>query len=97
MGADSGRVIALGQRAQVRLVEAVPVTGGLMLEPLEIAGEEIEGGAMPDGIRRGGPRKGRAKGKPGRKDGAPSKAPGAKARAKTGKPKERRKVVRSRK
>lgn len=43
-GADTGTVIRLGQRVTVRLAEAVPVTGGLMLELLE-----IEGGAMPGG------------------------------------------------
>ncbi|MFZ1337721.1 MAG: ribonuclease R, partial [Paracoccaceae bacterium] len=42
MGADTGVTIGLGQRVTVRLAEAVPVTGGLMLELLE-----IEGGAMP--------------------------------------------------
>ena len=79
MGADTGRVISLGQRVRVRLVEAVPVTGGLMLEPLEIAGEEVEGGAMPDGFRRG-PRKGRGKGKPpGKGPTGPKRAPKGKA------------------
>ena len=39
MGADTGRVIALGQRMQVRLKEAAPVTGGLILEPIAIEGE----------------------------------------------------------
>ena len=59
MGADSGVTIGLGQRVTVRLAEAVPVTGGLMLELLE-----IEGGAMPSGrnARRGPPpRRGAAK------------------------------------
>lgn len=39
MGADTGRVIGLGQRVTVRLTEAVPVTGGLLLELLEIEGK----------------------------------------------------------
>jgi ribonuclease R len=63
MGADTGMTIAIGQRVTVRLAEAVPVTGGLMLDLLE-----IEGNAMPGGpsARRGkfAPRKvgqGRAK------------------------------------
>jgi ribonuclease R len=59
MGADTGVTIGLGQRVTVRLAEAVPVTGGLMLELLE-----IEGGAMPSGrnARRGPPpRRGAAK------------------------------------
>jgi len=52
MGADTGTVIGIGQRVTVRLAEAVPVTGGLMLELLA-----IEGGAMPSGrgARRGPP------------------------------------------
>ncbi|SEN86308.1 RNAse R [Gemmobacter aquatilis] len=49
-GADTGLTIGLGARVTVRLAEAVPVTGGLMLQLLE-----IEGGALP------GP-----KGRPGR-------------------------------
>lgn len=52
MGADTGMTLAVGQRVTVRLAEAVPVTGGLMLELLE-----VEGGPMPGGAsaRRGGP------------------------------------------
>lgn len=42
IGADTGTTICLGARVTVRLAEAVPVTGGLMLELLE-----IEGGTMP--------------------------------------------------
>ncbi|MEE4187687.1 MAG: ribonuclease R, partial [Roseobacter sp.] len=34
MGADSGQIIRLGQRATVRLAEAVPVTGGIALDLL---------------------------------------------------------------
>ena len=37
-GERSGRIIALGMRARVRLVEAVPVTGGLRFELLEVTG-----------------------------------------------------------
>jgi ribonuclease R len=44
MGADTGLTISIGQKVIVRLAEAVPVTGGLMLEMLE-----IEGNAMPGG------------------------------------------------
>jgi len=44
-GADSGLVIGIGQRVTVRLAEAVPVTGGLMLELLEIEGQGRPGGA----------------------------------------------------
>ena len=58
MGSDTGMVIGLGQRVLVRLAEAVPVTGGLMLELLE-----IDGGPLPKGRgirpgKRGAPRKG---------------------------------------
>jgi len=52
MGADTGQIISLGQRVMVRLVEAAPVTGGLILELLEIEG---------DGVARG-PRKQRGRG-----------------------------------
>ena len=37
-GERSGKVIALGMRARVRLVEAVPVTGGLRFDLLEVTG-----------------------------------------------------------
>ncbi len=52
MGADTGMTITVGQRVLVRLAEAVPVTGGLMLELLE-----LDGGAVPAGAsaRRGAP------------------------------------------
>jgi ribonuclease R len=56
MGADTGQVIALGQRVTVRLAEAAPVTGGIALELLEIDGKPPKRG-------RGTPR-GRARGKP---------------------------------
>jgi ribonuclease R len=36
MGSDTGLEIGIGQRVKVRLVEAEPVTGGLMLEIVEI-------------------------------------------------------------
>ena len=39
MGADTGLTIGLGDRVVVKLAAAVPVTGGLELELLEIAGE----------------------------------------------------------
>lgn len=47
-GEDSGRVIALGMPAVVRLAEAAPVTGGLTLEMLE-----LDGKPMPKGSSRG--------------------------------------------
>ena len=56
MGADSGRVIGLGQRVRVRLSDAVPVTGGLLFDLLEIEG---------DALRRGpAPRRGAVRGRP---------------------------------
>ena len=50
-GADTGLRIGVGQRVTVRLAEAVPMTGGLMLELLE-----LEGAALPGPSSRG-PRK----------------------------------------
>lgn len=38
-GSDTGLVIGLGQRVTVRLAEAAPVTGGVILELLEINGK----------------------------------------------------------
>ena len=55
-GSDSGLRIGIGQRVLVRLTEAVPVTGGLMLELLE-----LDGKAPPLGRRNFG------KGKPSRR------------------------------
>lgn len=49
MGADTGLTIGIGQRVTVRLAEAVPVTGGLMLELLE-----IDGGSLPTSQGRRG-------------------------------------------
>ncbi|EYD73095.1 3'-to-5' exoribonuclease RNase R [Limimaricola hongkongensis DSM 17492] len=47
MGSDSGRVIALGQRVTARLVEAAPISGGLIAELVE-----IDGATMPRGPSR---------------------------------------------
>jgi len=47
-GADSGLRIGVGQRVTVRLAEAVPMTGGLMLELLA-----LEGAALPGPGSRG--------------------------------------------
>lgn len=54
-GADTGLTIGIGQRVTVRLTEAVPVTGGLILELLEIEDRALPKGQAPRG--RGGPRK----------------------------------------
>jgi ribonuclease R len=44
IGADSRRVIGLGARVTVKLAEAVPVTGGLLLELLTLDGEDAPRG-----------------------------------------------------
>ncbi|MEP0964488.1 MAG: ribonuclease R [Roseobacter sp.] len=41
MGADSGQIIGLGQRATVRLAEAAPVTGGIALDLLALEGTKL--------------------------------------------------------
>jgi ribonuclease R len=48
-GEETGLVLGLGQRVTVRLVEAAPITGGLILELLS-----VEGKSRPSGHRRGG-------------------------------------------
>ncbi|WP_425101726.1 ribonuclease R [Tropicibacter sp. S64] len=60
MGSDTGRLIGLGMRAKVRLVEAAPISGGIALELLELDDEgyqSVPGGRGPRGRGRG-PRKG---------------------------------------
>lgn len=49
MGADTGLSLGIGQRVTVRLAEAIPMTGGLMLDLLT-----VDGAAMATG-RRGKP------------------------------------------
>jgi len=44
MGSDTGLMIGLGQRATVRLAEAVPVTGGIALELLALDGQSLPKG-----------------------------------------------------
>ena len=44
MGSDTGLEITVGQRVLVRLAEATPVTGGIMLELLELDGKELPSG-----------------------------------------------------
>ncbi len=51
MGADTGLNIGIGQRVVVKLAEAVPVTGGLVLELVEIDGATITSGGRG---RKGG-------------------------------------------
>ncbi|NNE89473.1 MAG: ribonuclease R [Silicimonas sp.] len=58
-GTDTGLTIGLGQRVMVRLAEAVPVTGGLMLELLELEGAAVKQSSRPMRRRtRGKPKKG---------------------------------------
>ena len=65
-GSDTGQTIGIGQRVVVRLAEATPVTGGLTLELLSIAGAALAQGRPARG--KFGPGK-RSAGK-GRDDGA---------------------------
>ena len=63
-GEDTGRVFAVGQRVEVRLLEAVPVTGGLLFELLAAEGTKVPAGrrgrkGSSRTVRRG--RKGRRK------------------------------------
>jgi ribonuclease R len=60
MGADTGTVIGVGQRVTVRLAEAVPVTGGLLLELLEIEGRGLPAGKPARGGRYSPRKPGRA-------------------------------------
>ena len=61
IGSETGQVIRLGQRVVVRLAEAAPVTGGVILELLEIDGKKPSQGGSG---RRGRPVKRKlAKGK----------------------------------
>ena len=69
MGDQTGLTLSLGQRVTVRLAEAVPVTGGLVLDLLSLEDNEL-----PRGPRAGGRPGGRRTGAPkGRKPG-PAKA-----------------------
>jgi ribonuclease R len=60
MGADSGIVIGIGDRVEVRLSEAVPVTGGLTLELVSLEGRSMPRGAG-QGRRGAAPRRKSAK------------------------------------
>ncbi|MDO5657218.1 MAG: ribonuclease R [Paracoccus sp. (in: a-proteobacteria)] len=51
-GSETGLEIGIGQRVTVRLAEAIPTTGGLMLELLELEGKAITQG--PRRARKGG-------------------------------------------
>ncbi|MBF9031239.1 ribonuclease R [Rhodobacterales bacterium HKCCE3408] len=73
MGADTGMTLSLGDRVTVRLAEAVPVTGGLLLELVGISGHSVPRGVRTK--RRGAP--------PRRKAGA-AKARTSKLKKKSG-------------
>lgn len=65
MGAESGMIVQSGQRVKVKLAEAVPVTGGIALELLELEGQEVDSApACGKGPRRKAPGKGRGKSGP---------------------------------
>ncbi|MBS1301843.1 ribonuclease R [Loktanella sp. SALINAS62] len=66
MGSDSGTVIALGQRATVKLIEATPTTGGLIAELID-----LDGATLPRGPSRG-------RGKPAKRRVGPAKKKAAK-------------------
>ncbi len=53
MGSDTGVTLGMGQRVVVRLVEAIPVTGGLTLELLTLDGNPLPTGGGR-GAKRGG-------------------------------------------
>ncbi|MFG6589711.1 ribonuclease R [Sulfitobacter sp. 1A12157] len=80
MGSDTGMTIGLGQRVTVRLAEAVPVTGGIALELLEIEDQKVKQGG-------GGGR---------RSPAGRSKPRGKAVKAKRKKDKIKRKVTRTR-
>ncbi|MGB3245113.1 MAG: ribonuclease R [Sulfitobacter sp.] len=44
MGADTGQIFSMGLRVKVRLAEATPVTGGILLELLEVEGQKVASG-----------------------------------------------------
>lgn len=62
-GADTGMTIGIGQRVTVKLAEAIPVTGGLVLELLEIDGAGLPAGKSRKGGRFNPRKPGAAKAK----------------------------------
>jgi ribonuclease R len=54
-GEKTHRVLGLGQRVLVRLVEAAPITGGLLFELLEVEGRKLP--TPPRRGAKGGPRR----------------------------------------
>ncbi|SHH25102.1 RNAse R [Cognatiyoonia sediminum] len=70
MGSESGTMIGLGQRATVKLIEAAPISGGLLAELVSLD-EQI----LPRGPSRG-------RGKPARRKMSAAKKKGAKTKRK---------------
>ena len=62
-GERSGLMLSVGQRVLTRLAEAIPVTGGLMLELIEVEGKGLAGagGARPRGTGPVARRRGQAR------------------------------------
>jgi ribonuclease R len=58
-GEKSRLVLKLGQKATVRLAEAVPITGGLMFELLAVDGKQLPNGGGSKGGRKYGSGKGK--------------------------------------
>lgn len=86
MGADSGRTITIGQRVTVKLIDALPVTGGVELQILTLDGEDVPHGPTGGGFSRQARRGGNS--------GKPAKRKAVKAKRKADKVK--RKVHRKR-
>jgi ribonuclease R len=72
MGSDTGLTIGIGQRVTVKLLEALPVTGGISLELISLDGKDMPRG--PTGFR--------GKGKPGRRKLVKAKRKSAKVKRK---------------
>ncbi|TRD20620.1 ribonuclease R [Palleronia caenipelagi] len=57
MGVETGRQFEMGQRVLVRIADAAPVTGGLILDLLEVEGESLPKGGGRKGRRAAAPRR----------------------------------------
>jgi len=63
MGAESGRTLGVGQAVTVKLAEAAPVTGGVVLELLAVEGTTVPRGPARGARRGAAPRRKPAKAK----------------------------------
>jgi len=77
VGSQTGMVIGLGQSVTVKLIEAAPVTGGLIVEILE-----LDGASLPRSGGFKGRGKSKSRGKPPRKKVGAAKAKAAKVQRK---------------